>query len=245
MPSSRGRCERVDCASVDGSDFNRNVLIFGLSANPPTGLGGHAGIVRWAATRTQLEAFKGQGVDQVWILPVFRHAFSNKRDMPAFEHRLAMAKIAFEDEMPELEGRVRVLDVERTLGQAAASEGARTGEVRVGTIDVLRHLQAEHPEARMALLLGADTYRDLKDGKWKNAKALQAMAPVVALPRSGIEGAARADGPALTAVSSTEVRASSDPLFLAQALQPGVLSYVRAHRLYGFAAEDEKKSDPR
>jgi nicotinic acid mononucleotide adenylyltransferase len=244
MSPSRGRRERLDYASVSDSDFKGNVLIFGLSANPPTGLGGHAGIVRWAATRTQLEAFQGEGVDQVWVLPVYRHAFSTKRDMPAFEHRLAMARIAFDDEMPDLASRVRVLDVERTLGRAAQST-SQAKAVRVGTIDVLGHLQGLHPQARLGLLLGADTYRDLKAGKWKNAEALQAMAPVVALPRVGVLGAARSDGPTLSAVSSTEVRGSSDLDFLRQALQPGVLAYIREHRLYGFAAEDEKNSDPR
>ena len=45
------------------------------------------------------------------------------------------------------------------------------------------------------------------------------------------------EGPQLTAVSSSAVRASRDPAFLAEALQPEVLDYIRAHRLYGFADE--------
>jgi nicotinic acid mononucleotide adenylyltransferase len=212
----------------------RNTILFGLSGNPPTGLGGHAGIVRWAATRPALDAFAGEGVDEVWVLPVYVHAFADKKGMAAFEHRLRMCALAFQDGLPEVAGRVRVLDVERTLGTAAGPGEDAHPHVRVGTIDVVRHLMAAHPERRFALLLGADTHRDLLEGKWKDSEALLALVPVVAIPRLGV-GAGTDAGPQLTAVSSSAVRSSRDPAFLAEALQPEVLEYIRAHRLYGFA----------
>lgn len=214
----------------------RNILLFGLSANPPTGLGGHAGIVRWAATPRPLEVFSGEAADEVWVLPVYRHLFLDKRDMPAFEHRFAMARIAFQSEMPDIARRVRVLDVERRLGEAQAVKVGLPAP-RVGTIDVVRTLMQEHPEVRLALLLGADTYQDLKEGKWKSAEELLGLVPVVGLPRVGFEGPGGAEAPELTAISSTEVRGSSDPGFLAQVLQPGVLAYIRTHQLYRFATD--------
>lgn len=212
-----------------------NVVLFGLSGNPPTGLGGHAGIVRWAATRAALDAFSGEGVDQVWVLPVYVHAFASKKGMPSFEHRLRMCELAFGPGLPEVAGRVRVLDVERVLGERAP-QGEAGHDVRVGTIDVVRHLMAAHPGVRFALLLGADTHRDLLEGKWKQSQALLSLVPVLAIPRVGV-GEGDGEGPQLTAVSSSAVRASRDPAFLAEALQPEVLDYIRAHRLYGFADE--------
>ena len=49
----------------------RSVCLFGLSADPPTGMEGHLGIVR---------ALQQQGEwDEVWVLPVYRHTFSVRR----------------------------------------------------------------------------------------------------------------------------------------------------------------------
>jgi nicotinate-nucleotide adenylyltransferase len=192
------------------------VVVFGLSANPPTGWGGHAGIVRYVASRDD--------VDEVWIVPVYRHAFPDKREMPSYEHRRAMAKLAFE----QIEG-AKVVDTERDL-----SNGPGTF---VGTIDVMRKLIAEHPDTSFTLLLGGDTYRDLIAGRWKESRALQGLVPILVISRTGVPleaGAKAVQVPGLTDVSSTAVRASQDPLFLHEALQPQVLEYIQSHGLYGF-----------
>jgi nicotinic acid mononucleotide adenylyltransferase len=47
----------------------KRVCLFGLSADPPTGHGGHLGIVTHLASMDDL-------FDQVRILPVYRHMFS-------------------------------------------------------------------------------------------------------------------------------------------------------------------------
>jgi hypothetical protein len=49
--------------------MNRRVCLFGLSADPPTGHGGHVGIVR--ALRTTF--------DDIRVLPVYRHTFRVRR----------------------------------------------------------------------------------------------------------------------------------------------------------------------
>lgn len=200
------------------------VLLFGSSANPPTGKGGHAGLVSWAASHAD--------VDEVWVLPVYRHAFESKRDMPAFEHRLNMARLAFEP--LDAEAPVRVLDVERTVAQSMPpSETA-------GTVDVVRYLQEQHPEARFSLLLGTDTYVDLQAGRWKESEALLQMVGVRVIPRVGakgnIEGEALVQGvEGLTDISSTSVRRSDDLEFLSKVLQSTVLNYIREHQLYAFS----------
>ena len=210
----------------------KRVVVFGLSANPPTGLGGHAGLVGWAANRARLEAWGGEGPDEVWVLPVFRHAFRAKRDMAAFEHRMAMAKLAFED-LPHLTARVRVLDTERTVAEAFAARDARAVP---GTIDIIRCLRRDHPGVDFALLLGADTYRDLLEGRWKESEALLEMVAILAVPRRGVSTSVPApdDAPALDEISSSAVRA--DFVGWAHALQPAVRAYIEAHGLYGAKA---------
>ncbi len=210
----------------------KRVVVFGLSANPPTGLGGHAGLVRWAATRARLEAWDGEGPDEVWVLPVYRHAFRAKRDMASFEHRMAMAKLAFEH-LPHLSARVRVLDTERTVAEAFAVRDARAVP---GTIDVVRFLRDDHPGVAFALLLGADTYRDLLEGRWKESEALLKMVAILAVPRPGVSTSVPAaeDPPALDEISSSAVRA--DFAGRAIALQPSVRAYIEAHGLYGAKA---------
>ncbi|MBK6685127.1 MAG: nicotinate-nicotinamide nucleotide adenylyltransferase [Deltaproteobacteria bacterium] len=207
------------------------VLLFGLSANPPTGMAGHAGLVRWAASRPTHPELGGP-LDALWVLPVYRHAFGDKRQMVAFEHRMAMAKLAFEG-LPGLLVPVEVKDTERRVWL----EKERVGEVDtvVGTIDLVQALLAEHPGIQLGLLLGADTFRDLQAGRWKASGELLATVKVVVVPRIGVDlSVPRPDGPALGPISSSALRASRDPAVWAAALQPEVWAYVQAHHLYGF-----------
>jgi nicotinate-nucleotide adenylyltransferase len=195
----------------------RRVLLFGTSANPPTGMGGHAGMVSWAAARDD--------VDEIWVLPVYRHAFEEKRDMPSFEHRLEMARLAFTPISP----KVKVMDVERDVAEEL---GADRVDRLIGTIDVVRHLVREHPDVDFGLLLGADTYRDLIAGKWKESDALKKLVRIVPVSRKGIDETL--DGPELDEISSTDCRSTGDVEALARVLPAPVLEYIRAHRLYAF-----------
>lgn len=81
------------------------ICLFGTSANPPTGDGGHTGIVR---------ALSMLGVyDEIRVVPVYKHNFSSKRNsLESFHHRLSMCELSF----ATLE-RVIVSDIERTLFQ--------------------------------------------------------------------------------------------------------------------------------
>jgi hypothetical protein len=66
----------------------RQVCLFGTSANPPTGDGGHTGIVK---ALSKLDSFH-----EIRILPVFRHTFASKRNqLESFHHRYNMCKISF------------------------------------------------------------------------------------------------------------------------------------------------------
>ena len=144
--------------------------------------------------------------------------------MPSFEHRLAMARLAFEPLSP----KVKVLDVEKDVA------GTMPGKL-VGTIDVVRHLIREHPDVDFGLLLGADTHRDLMSGRWKESDVLVKLVRVVPVRRKGVDS--EIAGPEFEEVSSTDCRRTTDVAALSDVLQPEVLSYIRQHRLYGFAEE--------
>jgi hypothetical protein len=47
---------------------SKKICLFGLSGDPPTGYGGHLGIVQ---TLQQLQQFH-----EIWVIPVYRHTFS-------------------------------------------------------------------------------------------------------------------------------------------------------------------------
>ena len=69
----------------------RKICLFGTSANPPTGNGGHVSIVQ---ALSALQAY-----DEVRVLPVYQHSFQSKRNQSgvSYEHRFRMSQIAFED----------------------------------------------------------------------------------------------------------------------------------------------------
>lgn len=207
--------------------MKRTILLYGTSANPPTDEGGHGALVRWAATRPRFPEIGGP-IDAVWVLPVYAHVF-DKRLAP-FEHRLAMARLAFERPGPGVP--VEVLDVEREVSEARGG--------RPGTLDVVEALEADYPETRFALLLGADTARDLLEGKWKRSASILARIPIVVIPRpnEAFDGAGRlfpaSDAPQTQPVSSTGARDATGAELL-KLVRPEVADYMMRHRLYAYA----------
>jgi len=240
-------CEILSCWSRTPcglhNDAPKKVLVLGLSANPPTYSGGHFGLFKYFNDSSSF--------DQIWALPVYAHMFAAKRDLAPFEHRIAMLKLA----LGELR-KVKVLEIEKELADAAVNEAKRAGrplnEVRVGTVDVLSHLQALYPATEFSLCLGADTFDDLSAGKWKRGDEILRRWRVVVVDRPGQNAipesslsprdssplkfeVMRAPIPALAVVSSTEVRKSRDYSFLEKALHPKVLAYIQQHKLYAFS----------
>lgn len=139
----------------------KNVCIFGLSANPPTGLLGHQGIVK---KLIDVEKF-----DEIWILPVYRHMYSSKRSLASFEHRMEMCKLNFEKLSKFPECRVVVKPTERTVCKRRMKEDPLN---KTGTADILDFLTGAYPNTKFSLALGADSYLDLANGKWTRADAL-------------------------------------------------------------------------
>jgi nicotinate (nicotinamide) nucleotide adenylyltransferase len=221
------------------------VCLFGLSADPPTGESGHVGVVK---TLSQMDEF-----DQVRVLPVYRHTFSEKRNrLTSYEERLQMCRLAFSN-LP----KVVVSEAERESFERA-SKGMNDEEIsslRVGTADLLDMLIEQEPETDFFLCLGSDTFIDLTDWKWKRSKDILTLLEGRMLVIDRPDGTAvglreRIDGinstqqkasvrllrvPTLEAVSSTMIRSCRDEKILQRLLVPQVLEYIKKQKMYSFA----------
>eukprot|EP00980_Cylindrotheca_fusiformis_P012543 scaffold3079_cov119-Cylindrotheca_fusiformis.AAC.19 len=221
----------------------RRVCLFGTSANPPTGDGGHTGIVKALA---KLDWFH-----EIRVLPVFRHTFESKRNqLESFHHRYNMCKISFGSI-----DKVVVSDAERKSFERMAStlsEEEKQG-LRVGTASLLEMLLEEEENTDFTFCLGADTFLDLTSLKWKRSREVLELLEgrLVVFARKGttldLENQVRRvnetagisavllEIPSLTDISSSSVRACKDEDQLKHYVSTGVLEYIKRNQLFSFA----------
>jgi nicotinate-nucleotide adenylyltransferase len=155
------------------------IALLGGSFNPPHV--GHAMAAWWLLAT--------QPVEEVWLLPTWRHAFG--KELAPWEDRLRMCELAIDG----LRG-VRVCAAEAELaGDPLAGRTART----------LEHLHAKHPDRRFALALGTDLLAETD--RWYRFDRVRELARIVVIGRQGFAPAPGA--PALPAVSSSEIRAAT------------------------------------
>ena len=206
----------------------KKICLFGTSANPPTGKGGHVGVVE---ALLQLNAF-----DEIHIVPVYNHTFHSKRNqLISYNHRIAMCELAFhelikmttsmntqnENKKNDENENNNDCDVSSSattsktkttkvivsraeedsfnricsiLSSSSNKDGGRITEeeksnLRVGTADLLEMLitqeeqqggnnkngeeevvRVHHASTEFSFCLGADTFMDLTDWKWKRSK---------------------------------------------------------------------------
>jgi nicotinate-nucleotide adenylyltransferase len=185
------------------TERTRHVALLGGSFNPPHVA--HLLVAEWVLLT--------QEVDQVWLLPSYRHPFG--KDLAPFEDRLRMCELAV-----------------RTLRGAfvCGAEAELADDPLVGkTARTLEHLLGKHPGHRFSLVIGADVLAETV--KWYRWDRVQELAGLIVVGRQGhppVEGA-----PSFPAVSSTRVREGLARREDVGALVPRrVLEYVRERGLY-------------
>eukprot|EP00584_Thalassiosira_punctigera_P009857 CAMPEP_0172532114 /NCGR_PEP_ID=MMETSP1067-20121228/5283_1 /TAXON_ID=265564 ORGANISM="Thalassiosira punctigera, Strain Tpunct2005C2" /NCGR_SAMPLE_ID=MMETSP1067 /ASSEMBLY_ACC=CAM_ASM_000444 /LENGTH=250 /DNA_ID=CAMNT_0013316585 /DNA_START=57 /DNA_END=809 /DNA_ORIENTATION=+ len=234
---------------------HKRVCLFGTSADPPTGEGGHLGIARHLAS---------MDFDEVRILPVYRHMFGNKRGKQApFQARVDMCRILFK-EVP----KVVVSEAERICFEKASEglEEQQKQSLRIGTADLLEMLANDEPEIDFTLALGSDTFIDLASGKWRRTEDVfklvgYRMVVFGRIPEDGdnkngvsealqesitkwqlvgpTQSSIRAiQIPTLTNVSSSVVRRSTNEISLKGMLASDVLEYIQQRRMYSLGEGD-------
>ncbi len=152
------------------------------------------------------------GVEEVWIIPTWKHAFGKEHGAP-FEERIAMSKLAF----AWCRG-VEVLDVERRLGGVSR------------TLTTLDALEAEHPDAVFRLLIGADVLPTTD--RWYRWDEVARVAPPLVIGRQGYpvpEGCPIS----IPNINSTDIRAGLANASDVTGLVPAaVIEHIRSQDLY-------------
>jgi nicotinate-nucleotide adenylyltransferase len=131
-----------------------DIAIYGGSFNPPHVA--HAMVASWLLWTEQ--------VQEVWLVPVFRHAFEGiqEKTLARYEVRLQWCRELSAD----VHGRIRVSDIESKLPPPSY------------TIDTLKALDSLHVSSRFRLVIGADVLAQLH--LWKDWKGIEkSYAPII------------------------------------------------------------------
>ena len=163
-----------------------SVGILGGSFNPPH-------ICHLLASRYLLET---TDLEEIWWLPVHRHAFAKDRSLAPFEARVAMCEAVAE----QAQG-IRVDTIESELGE------------RSWTIDTVRALRSRHPGVDFSWVIGSDLLAELH--LWSRWDELRDLLGFVVLGRGeAVDSAELPEGGRyevrdfqLPDISSTGVRA--------------------------------------
>lgn len=195
--------------------------VFGGAFDPPH----HAHV---ALAQAAIEQFE---LASLHVIPTGQ-AWHKARALSAAEHRLAMTRLAFANEP-------KVLIDDRELKR----------EGPTFTIDTLEALQAEHPQARLYLFMGADQFAAFQ--RWHRWQAILEIAIICIAARAhsawaggqfdaypGRNGRFAVLNMPQLPVSATQIRqrVASQALGipeLAQLVSEPVARYISLHRLYG------------
>ncbi len=183
----------------------RRIGVLGGSFDPP-----HCGHVLLASYALSIAP-----IDGLLVVPAFAHPFGKR--MAPFEHRLAMAELAFASLDP---ARCAITDIESTLAPPSY------------TVRTLEALQVRLPDASFRLLVGSDIVKDT--AKWSQIERVRELAPFFVIGRGGHDADDAEDAPLdLPAVSSTEVRARLAAGRDVRGLVPSaVVAYLEQHGSY-------------
>ena len=147
----------------------KQVLLFGLSGNPPSGDGGHRTIAEYFAQNKQIRengnAKDDRAFKEMWILPVYAHAFAYKSDQIDFDSKLEMCRLNFEslneDEDSKNTCKIYVKDFERKFPE-------EQGKTKLYSADMLKTLRKKFSNCEFSWFMGGDTLVDLFSLKTNN-----------------------------------------------------------------------------
>ena len=154
------------------------IAVYGGSFNPPHV--SHALVASWCLW-TGL-------VDQVWMVPVYRHAFedSHGKKLAPFEQRVKWCQSYTRD----VHSGILVSEVEAELPTPSY------------TIDTLLHLQKKFPQHQFRLMVGADVL--LQTHEWKAWDQIERQFQPIVVGRVGYDNPE--GSVAFPGISSTDIR---------------------------------------
>jgi len=154
---------------------------------------------------------------EVLIVPSYQHPFEKK--LTAFDHRVALCKLAF----GAYTDQVKVSTIEEDL--VASGQGTKT-------IEVLRVLRAQNPGHELRLVIGTDILQERH--RWTQFDAIEREFPPIVVGRSGFPAPDRPDVlPYLPDVRSRAIRSALSTKSEGSSMLPlSVLDYIEEHSLY-------------
>jgi len=153
----------------------KKVAIYGGSFNPP----------HICHQITVLCLLETGAVDEVWLMPCFKHAF--EKNLPPFEMRVKWCNVLG----TVFNGKCLVTDIEKQLDSESR------------TIDSVKELEKLYPDIEFSLVLGSDIRAEKH--KWKMFDQLEQNYNIHWFGRAGQSDAAD-DEIILPDVSSTKIR---------------------------------------
>lgn len=180
------------------------IAIYGGSFNPPHIA--HAWVVSWLLWTKR--------VDQVWLMPVYHHAFEGKQDkkLISYERRVEWCTLFAKT----ISTAVLVSDIESQL------------PIPSYTIDTLEALSKRYPEHQFQLCIGSDIISQLP--KWKDWDRIQHRYSPIIVGRGGYDDGI--EDISFPEISSTEIR---------NALRKG---NIPDHLLIEAVADNIRKNNP-
>jgi nicotinate-nucleotide adenylyltransferase len=174
---------------------------------------GHMVIASWFVEFTD--------IDKVWFVVSPQNPFKEKKSLLADHHRLAMVRIAVEDD-----ARFQVSDIEFKMPKPSY------------TIDTLTYLDEKYPDKEFILLTGSDQLPTLD--KWKNPERLLELYQLYVYARLGYteskydhHSSVKIFQAPLMEISSTFIRhAIKDKKDIRYLLPPKVWDYMREMHFY-------------
>ncbi len=174
---------------------------------------GHLVIAEWFVENTDLE--------KVWFVVSPQNPFKEKNSLLADHHRLALVRIAIEDDP-----RFWVTDIEFSMPKPSY------------TIDTLTYLDEKYPDKKFVLLAGSDQLPTFH--KWKNPERLLELYQMYIYERHSYKGSDYDKHPSVKLfetpkmeISSTFIRKSiAEKKDIRYMLPPKVYDYIREMHFY-------------
>jgi nicotinate-nucleotide adenylyltransferase len=170
-------------------------------------------------------AVRQLGLDALYVFPT-GDAWHKDRVLTAADHRLAMARLAF-----------------AAVAGAVVDDRELRRSGPTYSIDTLRELRADHPQAQLHLLMGEDQAAGFS--RWHAWQEIAGCATLVVAQRGGADSTGIAQLRALPGVrvealqlprmpdSATEIRARlTAGQDITELVAPAVASYIARHHLY-------------
>lgn len=143
---------------------------------------GHLIIANYFAEYTDL--------DKIWFVVSPQNPFKEKKSLLADHHRLALARIATEDDL-----RFWVSDMEFQMPKPSY------------TIDTLTYLQEKYPDKQLILVAGSDQLPNFY--KWKNADRILEFYEMYVYARPGYKGSQYDGHPNVKVFNTPQMEISS------------------------------------